>query len=93
MSSSRLCSLLSAGWVCIGLVLGGSGCELTLAMGERNNPSSQTASIMPKQEVSASKQDYTPSNLLPVSYQQVPGGMTAVQIRLRGLAKFVLDPC
>ena len=35
---------------------------------------------MPKQEVSASKQDYTPSNLQPVSYQQVPGGMTAVQM-------------
>ena len=85
MSSSRLSSLFVAGWMCLGLVLGGTGCEVTMAMGERSTPPSEAASQKPKPAIDAPKldpnqprQDYAPTNVQPVYYREVPGGMNGM---------------
>ena len=71
MSSNRRYSLLAAGWMCLGLVFGGGGCEMTLAMGERSNPQAEAASRKPKPEAWA-------SSLQQVSYQQTPNSMNGM---------------
>ena len=89
MSSSRRNSLLAAGWMCLGLVLSGSGCESTFAPSERS--SAATAAPVRGWQETPTRQNVSTGTVQQVAYQQPlngPNGMSTIMIRPPGF----LDP-
>ena len=75
MSSSRRNSLLAAGWMCLGLVFSGGGCESTFAPSER---SSAAPTPVKGWQETPTRQNVSTGTVQQVAYQPPTNGMSSM---------------